>query len=243
MEIKEKSCQVEIFGHYGNNNLGDEAIIKATMQQLRSRIPNLELIGLSINPTDTRKRYNIESYSIRTGTSQSKSTTNNYTDGNNVKVTQSNLLYGIKGRLVASLDKTSALFGFFRLLINLKSEFNYLRNAKKILSDMQALIICGSNQLIDKSGPWGFPYTIMKWTLLARLTQTKVFVVSVGAGPLTHPVSYWMFKRLLKYAAYVSYRDNGSKQLIERHIADVNGFVYPDLANSLVLSGKGVQKI
>ncbi len=56
--------------------------------------------------------------------------------------------------------------------------------------------------------------------------------MSVGAGPLTLPLSYRMLKHALKKADYVSYRDEGSKALIESKI-DIDAPIYPDVAHSL----------
>ena len=60
-----KPVRIGVFGHYGNKNLGDEAIVAAVIQNLRLRIPNVELEGLSINPIDTEKRHGIPSFPIR----------------------------------------------------------------------------------------------------------------------------------------------------------------------------------
>ncbi len=56
---------IAIFGHYGNKNLGDESITQAMAHQLRKRIPDAKLVGMSINPFDTAYRHNIESFPIR----------------------------------------------------------------------------------------------------------------------------------------------------------------------------------
>jgi polysaccharide pyruvyl transferase WcaK-like protein len=134
------------------------------------------------------------------------------------------------------ISKSTAFGGFVYLIKNLGSEIRFIYDAKKRLKNLDALIICGSNQFLDNfGGPWGFPYTLLKWTLLAKSTNTKVFFVSIGAGPLSNPLSYWMLKRTLKRADYLSFRDSGSKKLIEDHIPNLNknGAVYPDLAHSL----------
>ena len=79
----------------------------------------------------------------------------------------------------------------------------------------------------------GFPYTLLKWTLLAKRNGTKVAFVSIGAGPLTRPLSYKMLNIALGKADYLSYRDNGSKQLVESRLTKIDGKVYPDIAHSL----------
>lgn len=227
MNQQKKSYRVGIFGHYGNKNLGDEAIIWSAIQNLRERIPEVELTGFSKTPNDTRKRFGINAFPIRY-----------YRNNNlrNVRTGLSRFFYRFKhSRIIENFSKT-ALGGFIFQINDLKSEIRFLKKAREQLKDLDALIICGSNQFLDNfGGPWGFPYTLMKWTLLAKSTGTKVFFVSVGAGPLSNPLSYWMLKRSLKRADYLSYRDGGSQKMIENNIRGLKkmGTVYPDLAHSL----------
>ena len=48
--------KVGIFGHYGNANLGDEAITRAAIQSVRRHIPGAEIACFSINPADSEAR-------------------------------------------------------------------------------------------------------------------------------------------------------------------------------------------
>ena len=57
--------RIGVFGHYGNQNLGDEAITTATIQHIKQHIPNADIVGFSVKPDDTSKRHNIVSYPIR----------------------------------------------------------------------------------------------------------------------------------------------------------------------------------
>lgn len=231
MNNQKKHYKVGIFGHYGNENLGDEAIIWSAIQSLHDRIPEVELVGFSRNPNDTNIRYGINTFPIRYYFSNGvrNSIKNNRTD-------TKRLFNRLKQMLASKISKTSALGGFIYLVNNLRSEIRFLSKARKELKFLDALIICGSNQFHDTfGGPWSNPYTLLKWTLLAKSTGTKVFFVSVGAGPLSNPLSYWMLKKALKRADYLSYRDSGSKKLIEDHIPDLGykGVIYPDLAHGL----------
>ena len=51
--------KIGVFGHYGNQNLGDEAITTATIQNIQRHFPHAEVVGLSVKPDDTAKRYGI----------------------------------------------------------------------------------------------------------------------------------------------------------------------------------------
>lgn len=239
MNNKTKHYRVGLLGHYGQNNLGDEAIIWSTIQNLRERIPDIELVGVSMNPEDSRRRFGIEAFPVRyikTNLSNKKniranSDTPDVKESGLIQVIRHTIPQKIKG-MVPMRTKMSAN-GFFYLLRNLAAEVQFIYKSRDLLKTLDALIICGSGQIEDFSGPWRYPYTILKWVLLAKSVNKKVLVVSVGAGPPSRKLSYWMYKKALRRADYLSYRDLWSKNVLESHISRLNGKVFPDLANSL----------
>jgi polysaccharide pyruvyl transferase WcaK-like protein len=98
------------------------------------------------------------------------------------------------------------------------------------------LLIAGSNQLEDWfGGPWGYPYTILLWTVLARAVGARVAFVCVGAGPLNSRLSRWLCVRALALASYASFRDAESLELMRRLGYRGAGEVVPDLAFALEL--------
>lgn len=211
-----ETVKVGLFGHYGNKNLGDEAIIAAAIQNLRQRIPNIELKGFSINPLDTQERHNIESFPIRYRKVYSESELSSKKGSGkvkSVKAKSSKLRHYIKENLPSAIKNLKATIGFLHLIGNLRSEIRFLRESREHLEEMTAIIVCGSGQLVEKElGPWDYPYTILKWVLLAKSTGTKIFFVSMGDGPISHSLSYWMLNKALSRADYLSYRDNSSKK-------------------------------
>ncbi len=97
------------------------------------------------------------------------------------------------------------------------------------------LIIPGTGLLTDAYGlsHWG-PYTLFRWSLIAKICRCKVFFVSVGAGPIDSRVGTWLVKSALALADFRSYRDNATKEYLNSIGAAVAGDpVYPDLAFSL----------
>jgi polysaccharide pyruvyl transferase WcaK-like protein len=96
-------------------------------------------------------------------------------------------------------------------------------------------IVPGTGFLVDHTtGPYGYPYYVFKWSVIAKLCRCKLLFVSMGAGPIYHPLSKWFIKSALSLADYRSYRDNFSKQYIDSIGFNTNGDpVYPDLAFSL----------
>jgi len=101
------------------------------------------------------------------------------------------------------------------------------------MKSFDLLIISGGGQLTEKDGPWGFPYTIFKWVVLARSAGVRCVFLNVGAGPLTHPLSKFFVRRALLAADYVSLRDNKSRALVKKIGFTGESRVRPDSAYGL----------
>ena len=93
-------------------------------------------------------------------------------------------------------------------------ELSFLVSSRRNIKSFDLLIISGGGQLTEKDGPWGFPYTIFKWVVLARSAGVRCMFLNVGAGPLTHPLSKFFVTRALLAADYVSFRDDKSRALV-----------------------------
>ena len=78
------------------------------------------------------------------------------------------------------------------------------------------------------------PYDLFKWCQVARRVRTRLSFVSVGAGPILHPLSRRLMVEALRQAQYRSYRDQLSRDyLAEVGFYDQGDQVFPDLAFSL----------
>ena len=53
--------QILISGYYGFNNIGDESILRAVVDNLRGKLSDIEITVLSQNPESTAKRYGVHS--------------------------------------------------------------------------------------------------------------------------------------------------------------------------------------
>jgi polysaccharide pyruvyl transferase WcaK-like protein len=126
-----------------------------------------------------------------------------------------------------------------RLFVRLPLELFEWRDAFRTLKDTDMLIMPGTGMLGDFGiRPLDLHYQILKWSIVARMRRCKVLFVSVGAGPIDHPLSRWMVKSALSLAHYRSYRDPFSKQYLDRLGFDTSrDAVYPDLAYSLASPG------
>ncbi len=107
--------------------------------------------------------------------------------------------------------------------------------ALKKLWSADILFIPGTG-LLDDTGerPHGIPFSIFCFCLAARLRGAKIAFVSVGAGPMTHPVSRWFMKMSVRMASYCSFRDELSKRFMASVGVNTDRFhVFPDIAFQL----------
>ncbi len=98
------------------------------------------------------------------------------------------------------------------------------------------VILVPGTGILDDFGdrPWGMPLTIVRLSLMAKLAGTRICLVSIGAGPINHPLS----RRLMLWAAmlahYRSYRDTFSRDYMASIGLDTRrDQVYPDVAFGL----------
>jgi polysaccharide pyruvyl transferase WcaK-like protein len=108
-------------------------------------------------------------------------------------------------------------------------------SAIKGLTGSHMLVMTGTGMLSDSGiHPLGLHYDILRWSLVAKLCRCKLLFVSVGAGPIRHPLARFLVKAALRLADYRSYRDSFSKEYLKSIGFDAgDDAVYPDLAFSL----------
>jgi polysaccharide pyruvyl transferase WcaK-like protein len=120
------------------------------------------------------------------------------------------------------------------LLLKLPSRIiNFIRAVLHIRR-FDLMVVPGTGIFDDfGEGPWGVPFGVFRWCLAARLCGTKIALVSVGAGPIHHPISRWFMTSALRMASYRSYRDSWSKDYLGSIGFDSADPVCPDLAFGL----------
>lgn len=139
--------------------------------------------------------------------------------------------YGISSIRIGGEE---AAGGFLRVLQRFQPTRKLLQglHAFRSARKFDAIIVPGTGILDDFGDRFlGMPISLFAWCVAARLWGTKVAFVSVGAGPINHPVSRWLMKSAARMAQYRSYRDTVSKEFM-----DSIGFntsadpIYPDIA-------------
>jgi polysaccharide pyruvyl transferase WcaK-like protein len=204
--------RIGLLNHMGLGNLGDDATQVAVMQNIRARWPHAEFVLISMNPADSSARHGAASCFIRAEFR---------------RYAQAKLNKGTvrDSTAKAFLRRYRFLFAILRAIktitiripARLLEEPRFLGESFKIMRDLDLLIISGGGQLLDAwGGPWKFPYTIFKWTVLAKVARKKCYFLDVGAGPLVHPLGRWFVRNALRLGDYISFRDADSKILIQQ---------------------------
>jgi polysaccharide pyruvyl transferase WcaK-like protein len=241
---------VGVFGHYGNRNLGDEAIVAATIQQLRQRLEDAEIVCFSLRPQDTAVRHGVETFSVRylphcrvpvrpdEGVVAADLPWNTSSSDPAVTVTGKLSRAAALRQRVKALPMIGPLATFAARLLTATvaaaHEVRFIFQSAAYLKRFDLLVVAGSNQFLDNfEGTWGFPYALLKWAVLAKLNGTKLAFVSVGAGPLEGRLSRLFVRLAIRLSDYTSYRDFNSKTLVESGYPTVSGLVCPDLAFGL----------
>src|SRR5688572_20706053 len=141
--------RIGILGHVGNQNLGDEAIIAATILNLREYCPAVDIVAFTSNPEDTRQRHRIPAFPLRRDSSGGAVT------GNLGNAEGSNTLQSLINALKRIPIVYPALKGVRNLLSVVRGaieEIPFLASSYRRVKGLDLLIVAGSQQLNDFAG-------------------------------------------------------------------------------------------
>jgi polysaccharide pyruvyl transferase WcaK-like protein len=219
-----KRARVSLYGHFGDGNLGNECTLQAVIEQTVRHLPEAQLLCICTNPEDVRTRHKIKAI-------PSVALNRNAADRSD-KSTRRGILMRI-----------------LRILRWIPLELAHWIRCLSALSRTDMLIIAGTGIIQDyMCGPLGWPYDIFKLSTLAALCRVKIVFLCVGVGPIYHPLSRWLLKRSLALAHHRSYRDEASKQYLNKIGFNTDrDFVYPDVVfglsqSNLVSVGRAGQR-
>ncbi len=198
--------RIVMFGLFGQHNIGNDCTLQAMIHHTRKNFPEAEIVCVCTGPEETSVRYGIRSFGMSAESGKAGS-----------------------GSSIIPLRFVTKFIG------KLWRELRHVVRAIRFIGGSDLFIVPGTGLLVDHTtGFRGFPFYLFKWTHIARLCRCRILVVSIGAGPIHHPISKFLIRRALSLAEYRSYRDTYSKEYLERI-----GFIrrddpiYPDLAFSL----------
>jgi len=210
--------KIGLLDHMGYGNLGDAAIQESVIANIKQRLPSVRLVGFSLIPDDTVKRHGIPCYPILRWHPTLQNTGNPDTDR-----------IGFKTRLKSALKRAPLVSAWAKRVLEFAREVAFCVRSYQRVRSLDLLIISGGGQLGDLwRGPWSHPYTIFKFSLLAKLAGKKLYFLDVGAGPLKHPLSRFFIRWAIRFADYRSFRDNDSQELVRSLNVRAPMDVYPD---------------
>jgi polysaccharide pyruvyl transferase WcaK-like protein len=199
-----KPARISFYGNFGAGNLGNEATLQVVIEQILRRWPDGQLLCFSTNPKDVRTRHKIAAFPSEA--------------------------------VNRSAARRGNLTRFFRIAFQrIPLELVHWIKCLHTLSRTDMLIVAGTGIVADyTTGPLGWPYDIFKLSTLAALCRVKLAFLSIGVGPIHHPLSRWLLKRSLALAHHRSYRDEASKQYLQEIGFNTDrDFVYPDVVFGL----------
>jgi len=234
---------------YGGANLGDAAIQEAVIHNLRARMNGVDIRMATLAPERTEALHKVPSFPLTAleilhysegilarSPQQRPSHANAEPAGTGSSSWRSQtktLLRKMPWLFHALRSGKQTLQACSRFPGLLYREMRHLIAALRFARGANYFIVSGGGQIDDYwGGPWGHPYTLMKWSILARLTGARVVFLSVGVCSLQSALSRYFVKSALRRAAYRSYRDEGSKRLLSHLAFTFDDPVCPDLAFS-----------
>lgn len=222
--------RVALLTPYDGGNLGDAAIQDAMIENLRLRIPSVRFSGVSLNCNSFREQHGGGAFPL---------------------CATSRPFYAMSRSSSADTEaqpdrKWARWSRLRRFLSAFRSwgtapwrEFRHSLRGYWFLRGHDLLIVSGGGQLDEEwGGPWGHPFALFKWAVLARIARVPYAIASVGACKVTSPFSRRFLSGALRMAKVRSYRDKNTKALACALFPGAEKDpIVPDLAFSLPLAG------
>jgi polysaccharide pyruvyl transferase WcaK-like protein len=205
----------------GYGNLGDAAIQDAFLDNARSVLgPGVEFVGITHNPTDTRRRHGVRAVPMDV-------------DGFVMRRTRRPIEPAFTIGPEVPRRRPAATTRAARSLKRGVKETVHWTKALREMRRADVLVVSGGGQLDEHwGGPWGVPYALWKWTLAARVCRSRVAFLSVGAGTTESALTRFFLRSALRRAYYASFRDDRTAARVHTLELSPSTRVVPDLAFS-----------
>jgi len=214
--------RIGLMDHMGWGNMGDAAIQESFIVNIKRRLPHATLVGFSLYPDDTRSRHNIACYPIRWW----------YPTWNSTKEPQSAASIPVP-RMRSLLKRCRPFYNTAKPIHDVVREMAHLVRSYRVVKSLDLLIMSGGGQLCDLHGD--LPYNVFKFCVLAKLSNTPVFIVGVGADRLERPWARFFARWSVRLANYTSFRSKESQALIRSTGVTIRTDVCPDPAYALAV--------
>jgi polysaccharide pyruvyl transferase WcaK-like protein len=228
--------RVGVISPCGWGNLGDAAIVEATLDAIRTRIPSAAVFAITLNPKDTERRHRIPTVSLsalRYHDAESWMTGWERADSNGTAGHPPSFK-----RRLRNARWLNPLLRFaspaIRILANMRNEVRHVCGGFALIRDADLLIVAGGGQLDDYwGGAWAHPFNLLKWGCIAWLAGTPIVILSVGYGTSPSMLSRLFLRAVLRISAYRSFRDPRSASIAREGLGQSDAILVPDLAFGL----------
>lgn len=172
---------IAFFGLFGVGNIGNEASLATALQAARELDPTAELVCVCPHPDVVRHEHGVTAVPIHQAAQR-----------------------GRRPDAPSGARPVRILQRPFYEIARWVSVYRFLRRVD--------LVIVPGTGILDDFGerPQGMPYHLFRWSAAAKLAGKPFTFLSVGAGPITHPLSRFLMKSAVRLSDYCSYRDNVS---------------------------------
>lgn len=213
MPTSEKRVRtIGILGNYGNNNIGDEAILMGIISQLARKHPYIHIVIFSMSPLESQQRYGMESFPSIFRLPRAVSPT---ALGSESQV-RGGVISGSLHKLKISLRRYGMMRSVRHYMVYLDTVAMHPKfwlETYYRLRDLDLLLIGGGNLLMDMFDR--VPPLYAMHAILARLAGAKVMYYSVGAGPISTRFGRLFIKIATACADHITLRDQESREVLE----------------------------
>ena len=228
--------KIGLLGPYSFGNLGNAALQQALAQQLLRIFPGSEIYGCCIDPLTNRGDGGVLPFPLSRNVRVDQPAPRSADSG-----IESSRTSPPPAKWKIWLKRIPLVPAGYRLAREILSkckdfadECAFLLRAYKFARHSRILIV-GLGGVIDDlwNGPWGDPFLLFKWAVIAKIAGTPLVFLSVGAERIDTRLGKFFLRRALSLASYRSFRDEDSKRKIEAIGVTGKNWVFPDLAFGL----------
>jgi polysaccharide pyruvyl transferase WcaK-like protein len=219
-----KQLRIGLISPYTGGNLGDAAIIESARKHLVRLYPDAEFLLIVIDCERVSELHHADSFPLagiprhfyfmpRQARMANIAIGHSCQDGAKSLWLKARFLFkNVAEKIPMVLPAVRRIRNFFLYSM---FEVDHLLKARRVVRNLDALIIAGGGQFDDEyGGPWGHPYSIFKWVKLARRRGVPVFFVGAGVDDLRHSLSCRFLRSALSAAHSISLRDAGSVEIL-----------------------------
>jgi|SRR5208282_5056784 len=235
--------RIALLTPYNGGNLGDAAIQDALIANLRFCLPAAQFSGICLNGDNFVERHGTGFFPLCGSDGQFYRMYSRRLTDQPADVESSAQIANEEDRKSSSMKQAVKrvpavswlLKPIYRAARRVYRELRHSAGGYRFLRTQDLLIVSGGGQLDEEwGGPWGHPFTLLKWAVLARIAQVPFAIASVGTCKITSTTSRFFLSVALRMAQYRSYRDQTSRTVAARLMPrTTSDNIVPDIAFSL----------